>query len=793
MNVRTEHHLHALELDKILHLLAQQTASDAAAEMAEELRPANDLQDVQRLLTETWDAYRLMAKFGAPSFGDLHDISNPLRRAASGGTLNMGELLRIAVVLRCLRAVTDWRNKSAGIKTVLDDRFNCIVTNKYLEEKIFSCIDSEEEMNDNASPALANIRRKIRAASMRAKEKLDNMVHSPYYQKSLQEPIVTQRDGRYVVPVKSECRGEVPGLVHDSSGSGATVFIEPMAVVEANNEVRVLQNSEKDEIDRILQELSAEAGTFADSVIASCNMAAELDLIFAKASLGYQMKATLPQMNDRGEIDLKRARHPLIDKNKVVAIDVRLGTDFDTLVITGPNTGGKTVTLKTIGLLTLMAECGLLVPVSDNSSLSVFHHVLADIGDEQSIEQSLSTFSAHMTNIIRIMQEADEHSLVLLDELGAGTDPVEGAALATAILEQLRRQNARIAATTHYAELKAYALDTSGVENGSCEFDVATLQPTYRLLIGVPGRSNAFAISRRLGMDEAVVEYAKTLVSNENSRFENVVGQLEESRRALEDDRETTRREREEARLALEDARKKQEEIQRNAQKEMDKAREQASLLVSRTRGQADLLLNELEDLKKQKNKQLTAEQKAKLNAGLRQIEETADPVSKRRRNSGYHLPRALRVGDTVDIMDLDKQAVILELDADQKHALVQAGVIKTRTEISNLQLVTAAEKHKEERRRSRTVSKQFAASAPARAELDLRGQTASEAIANVDLFLDHAARSNLTQVTIIHGKGTGVLRKAVQDHLKHHANVKSYRLGTYGEGESGVTIAELK
>ncbi|MBE6720990.1 MAG: endonuclease MutS2 [Ruminococcaceae bacterium] len=792
MNNQTEHHLHALELDKILELLAQETASDAAAEMARELRPAADLEDAQHLLNETWDAYGLMAKFGSPSFGGLHEVSNPLRRAESGGVLNMAELLRVAGVLRCLRAVCDWRSKSAGIKTVLDDRFDRIVTNKYLEEKIYSSIDSEEEMNDNASPALAAIRRKIRAASARAREKLDGMVHSAYYQKFLQDAIVTQRDGRFVVPVKAEFRSEVPGLVHDSSGSGATVFIEPMAVVEANNEVRVLQNDEKNEIDRILQELSAEAGSFASSIITGCTIAAQLDLIFAKASLGYKMKATLPQLNDCGEIDLKRARHPLINKNEVVPTDVRLGTDFDTLVITGPNTGGKTVTLKTIGLLTLMAECGMLVPVSENSRLSVFRYVLADIGDEQSIEQSLSTFSAHMTNIIRILKQADGESLVLLDELGAGTDPVEGAALANSILEQLRQQGARIAATTHYAELKAYALDTPGVENGSCEFDVATLQPTYRLLIGVPGRSNAFAISRRLGMQESVVEHAQALVSNESTRFESVVGQLEESRRALEDEREEARRNLEEARKALETARAQQEEIQRNVQKEMDRAREQASMLVSRTRGQADALLNELEELKKQRNKQLTAEQKAKLNAGLRQMESTADPVSKRRRNDNYRLPRALRAGDTVCLVDLDKQATVLELDKDAKHALVQAGVIKTRVDVSNLQLVTNAEKRKEERRRTRTVTKQFA-NAPAHAELDLRGQTADEALANVDLFIDNAVRSNLTQVTIIHGKGTGVLRKAVQEHLKHHASVRSYRLGTYGEGESGVTIAELK
>ena len=792
MEQQEQRHLHALEFDKIRELLVQETASDFAADLARVLLPQTGLADAQRLLNETWDAYGLMAKFGSPSFGGLHDVSNPLRRAESGGVLNMAELLRVGGVLRCLRAVSDWRSKSAGIKTALDDRFDRIVTNKYLEEKIFGAIDSEEEMNDNASPALAAIRRKIRAASARVREKLDAMVHSAYYQKFLQDPIVTQRAGRFVVPVKAEFRSEVPGLVQDSSGSGATVFVEPMAVVEANNEVRVLQNDEKNEIDRILQELSAEAGTFSDAIINSCAVAAQLDLIFAKASLGYKMKATLPQLDDCGEIDLKRARHPLIDLKKVVATDVRLGTDFDTLVITGPNTGGKTVTLKTIGLLTLMAESGLLVPVTENSRLSVFDHVLADIGDEQSIEQSLSTFSAHMTNIIRILKCADGHSLVLLDELGAGTDPVEGAALATSILERLRQQGARIAATTHYAELKAYALDTPGVQNGSCEFDVTTLRPTYRLLIGVPGRSNAFAISLRLGMDKDIVEHAQALVSSEDTRFESVVGKLEESRRALENEREATRRDREEARRVLEEATRKKDEVERSAQKEIERAREQASMLVSRTRGQADLLLNELEELKKQKNKQLTAEQKTKLNAGLREMENTADPVRKTHRDAGYHLPRPLQVGDTVRLVELDRQATVLELDPNGQQLLVQAGVIKTRVKAEDVQLVTGKEKRREERRRSRTVTRQFA-NVAASSELDLRGQTADEALANVDLFLDHAVRSHLNQVTIIHGKGTGVLRKAVQEHLKHHASVRSYRLGTFGEGESGVTIAELK
>ena len=789
MEQHLKRHWSALELDKILERLAQEAASPAAAEAARALTPQTGLSNVQALLDETWDAYTLLAKFGAPGFGGLLDVSNPLRRAEAGGALNMAELLRIGGVLRTLRGIVAWREKSAGLKTHLDDYFDGIQPNKYLEEQIFNAIDSEEEMNDNASPTLANIRRKIRAASARVREKLDSMVHSAYYQKFLQEPIVTQRGGRFVVPVKSEHRSEVPGLVHDSSGSGATVFIEPMAVVEANNEVRVLQNEERDEINRILQELSAECGSFASGIIRGWKLAVKLDLLFAKASLGYRMKATLPALNADGIIDLKRARHPLIDPKHVVATDIRLGKDFDTLVITGPNTGGKTVALKTLGLLTLMTACGLLIPVSDNSEIAVFDRVLADIGDEQSIEQSLSTFSAHMTNIISILGDADSQSLVLLDELGAGTDPVEGAALATAILEELRQKGARIAATTHYAELKAYALDTPGVENGSCEFDVATLKPTYRLLIGVPGRSNAFAISRRLGMPESVVSRAQSLVNTENTQFERVVGQLEDARRALDEERSEAQRVREEARKALAEAEAKKAEIETNAQKTLDRAREQASLLVSRTRGQADAILNELEERRKQKNKLLSAQQKAHLNAGLRKLENTADPVQ-RRRHTDYTLPRALKPGDVVELFDLGRQATVLNVDGSR--VLVQAGAIKTQTDVKNLRLVPESEQRRQERRRARAVTRQFS-SAAAPSTLDLRGQTVEEALSNVDLFLDNAARCNLTQVTIIHGKGTGALRKAVQEHLKHHAAVKSFRLGVYGEGESGVTVAELK
>ena len=787
--------IRSLELDKILSLLAEETACEDAAELARALEPSSSLKEVKRLLADTFEAHGMMARFGSPSFSGLRNVTASLRRAEAGGLLTMGELLRVAGVLRTLRGIVEWRARSEGVKTVLDWRFDALMPNKYLEDRINTSIISEEEMASEASPELASIRRKIRNASARAREQLDKMIRSPMYQKYLQDPIVTMRGGRFVVPVKAECRGDVPGLVHDTSSSGATVFVEPMAVVEANNEIRVLLSREQAEIERILAELSAEAGGFASGIVSSYEAAVQLNLIFAKANLGYKMKATIPEVNDEGKIELKRARHPLIAKEKVVPTDIQLGLDFDTLVITGPNTGGKTVSIKTIGLMTLMAMCGLLLPVADGSRVSVFGKVLSDIGDEQSIEQSLSTFSAHMTNIIRILSETDDSSLVLLDELGAGTDPVEGAALATAILEALRRRGARIASTTHYAELKAYALQTEGVENGCCEFDVATLKPTYRLLIGVPGRSNAFAISLRLGMEEAIVERARELVSSENTRFEDIVQSLEESRQRLESERAQAEEQKLAARRANEEAAHKLEQLEEQAEKEMEQARQRASELISRTRAQVDSMLNEVEELRKKQNKLLTAEQKAKLKSGMKRLEEEADPIRRRRQEEGeYVLPRPLRAGDTVLIYDINKKASVLEVPPDGKGpVLVQAGIIRMRVPQENLRLSEPEKEKKDPRARSRNVTKQLSSAGRGAMEIDLRGQMVEEGILNVDRFLDSASMAGVHQVTIIHGKGTGRLRAAVQAHLRHHQMVKSFRLGAYGEGEAGVTVVELK
>lgn len=784
-------HYKTLELDKILERLAAQTSIDEARRMALELEPQYDLKKVQKLLKQTDDAYVISGRFGTPSFGGATNCAGNLRRAQSGGCLTAGELLAVAQTLRIIRTVKEWHSRSVGTETSLDGYFSGLISNKFLEEKITTAIISEDEISDKASATLSDIRRKIRTASSKAREVLDKIVHSSTYIKYLQDTIVTQRDGRYVVPVRAECRNNVPGLVHDTSSSGQTVFIEPMGVVQANNDIKMLQTKEEEEIERILFELSANAGDFADSIIHSYSNLAELNLIFAKANLAYSMKASMPIMNDRGQIDLKQARHPLIPQDKVVAVDVTLGKSFDTLVVTGPNTGGKTVTLKTIGLLTLMAMCGLLVPCADNSELSVFRRVLVDIGDEQSIEQSLSTFSAHMTNIIQIIKIANAGSLCLIDELGAGTDPVEGAALAISILEKLRTRHAKIASTTHYAELKEFALRTEGVENGSCEFDVATLKPTYRLLIGVPGKSNAFAISKRLGMEDEIVNRAQELVSSENRQFEDVVSKLEKQRQSLERQVENANRLTAKANTEKQKAENEMRKAKQQAEREIEKAKREAQQIISRTRAEADKLVEELN--KARKEKELDAEARGKLKRSIDKMEAHADPVKlKNTPSDEYKLPRPLKVGDSVLIFDIDKNATVLAPPSKDGQVLVQAGIIKTRVDIKNLRLL----KSKDKPAASRFPS---ARNMPSRmdvrpeTEVDVRGETAFDAINIVDKSIDNAVLAGISKITIIHGKGTGVLRREIGQYLKSNKAVKSHRLGVFGEGEDGVTIVELK
>lgn len=779
-------HYKALELDKILKMLADETTISDAYNEALRIEPSTGLFEVNEQLNMTNDAHMLIGRFGAPSFGSMSNVTNMLRRAQAGGCLSVSELLKISQALRVIRTIRDWRSRSASVATTLDNHFESLTPNKNLEDRITSCIISEDELSDNASSALADIRRKIRQASSKAREVLDKIIHSSTYQKYLQDTIVTQRDGRYVVPVKAECRGNVAGLVHDTSSSGSTVFIEPMGVVQANNDIRVLQSKEEAEIERILYELSSACAAHADEIIESCKFCVELNIIFAKAHLAYKMNATMPIMNDNGVIDIKQARHPLIPQKSVVPTDISLGKDFDTLVITGPNTGGKTVSLKTIGLLTLMAMCGMMVPCADNSELSVFRRVLVDIGDEQSIEQSLSTFSAHMTNIIGILKLANKSTLALIDELGAGTDPVEGAALAIAILERLRERGAKIASTTHYAELKEYALRTNKVENGCCEFDVKTLRPTYKLLIGVPGKSNAFAISSRLGMDDALVDRARELVSTESRRFEDVVETLEGRRQELDKTLNDVREQLAKATLAKQQAEKELDTAKKEAQREIERSRQQAQTLLSKTKTQAYAIIDELE--KAQKKKGISPEEKAKLKKGMRELEDTADPISKSSNNE-YKLPRDLKIGDRVLIFDIDKKAEVIALP-ENGQVLVQAGIIKTRVSLDNIRLLND-EKVTVPKRPERRVTKTV--SARSETEIDVRGQTAIEAVMAVDSAIDTAVLCNTHTLTVIHGKGTGVLRAEIHRHLKTHKSVKKFRLGTFGEGETGVTIVELK
>lgn len=792
-------HHKSLELDKVLEMLSAHTSCEDARLLALELKPEADLDSAQALMNQTRDAHMLLARFGGPSFGGLTNVNNALFRADAGSTLSLRELLDIACVLRVIRTIVQWRSTNEGVQTVLDIYFSALVPNKFLEDMITTAIISEEEIADNASPLLADIRRKIRAQEGKVKEQLGKFTHNSNYSKYLQDNIITTRNGRYVVPVKNEYRGEIPGLVHDTSSSGATIFIEPMPIVEANNQIKLLKNQEQDEIDRILAEMSATVGNFANSIKDSYECAVDLNLIFAKAQLAYAMKASVPEMNDEGIIELRRARHPLIDKKKVVPVDIQLGKEFDTIVITGPNTGGKTVSIKTIGIMSLMAMCGLMLPVDDRSKISVFRNVLADIGDEQSIEQSLSTFSSHMTNIIKILEQTDDNSLVLIDELGAGTDPVEGAALAVAILEQLRNQGAKIAATTHYAELKSYALQTPGVINGSCEFDVQSLRPTYRLLIGVPGRSNAFAISQRLGLGSNIIEHAQELVSTENTRFEDVVDRLEQSRRQMEEEHNEALKIRSEAEKALEEAKKMKADIQVLREKEMEKAKAQASRVTEQAKREAYQLLNDLEALKKQQAKEKNAAElarraKAMIRKDIDAIESASDPIiGTYDADENYILPRPLKVGDTVIVADIGNEATVVTLKDKKGLVTVQMGTMKTRIKEEQLRLVEKQKKSTPSKRSLHTGKLESKMTMSVQTSVDLRGMTVEEGIMELDRFIDHALRMGLSEFTVIHGKGTGVLRTAVREYLKKSKFVKSHRLGTFGEGEDGVSIVTLR
>lgn len=780
-----------LELDQVLQLLAGCAGSEGGKESCLSLRPNSDLEEVELMLRQTTAASDLCTRKGNPIFADVTDVSASLERADRGGSLQPKELLRIAGILRCARTIKGYVSEDEE-KTVLDVLFQALTPNKYLEDKIFGAILSEEEIADNASPALADIRRHMRIQSAKIRDSLQKVISSPAYSKFLREPIITIRQGRYVVPVKSECKNDVPGLVHDVSATGSTYFVEPMSAVNANNALRELELKEKKEIERILAELSSEAAAYRESIDLNYRMLVQLDVIFAKAKLAYRMNAWAPIMNDRGRVELRKARHPLIDPKTVVPISLRLGTDFDSMIITGPNTGGKTVTLKTIGLLTLMAECGLHVPAGDGSVLSTFDAILADIGDEQSIAQSLSTFSSHMRTIVDVVAQCDDRTLVLFDELGAGTDPAEGAALATAIIEFCRKMGSCVVATTHYAELKLYAMRTKGVVNASCEFDVETLRPTYKLLIGIPGKSNAFAISRKLGLSEEILKEADDLVDKSDKDFEDVLSQLEQQRQQMESARQEAERLRQETAKIKQQSEEYNEQLRKEKEKAMESARREAQHIIEEARAAANIASEELKALRKQLTENADAtginQRQAELRRSLNEAEEklrVQQPKKERPQPT-----RGILVGDTVELLKLGTKASVIAINKDGTYQL-QAGILKMSAKADEIYLLEQDNPYKVKGERPKHSGREMKLNAMP-TEVDLRGMDAVEAVCVLERYLDEAMRSNLSQVRIIHGKGTGTLRAAVQQALKKNKFVKKFRLGQYGEGEDGVTIAEF-
>ena len=788
-----EKSLNILELPTVLEMLAAEAVTDGGREACFKLRPSADRLEVKNRLAETSAAKEMMVVRGSPSLSGIKDIRPSLSRADLGGSLNTIELLNIARVLQCARLVKGYTSDDKLGKSCIDHLFAALHANRFLEEKITGSIVGEDEIADSASSELANIRRKIRAASARVRDCLQKIISSPSYAKVLQEPIITMRSDRFVVPVKAECKGAIPGLVHDISASGATLFIEPMAAVKANNELRELAAKEKTEIERILAELSADCAAHAEDIASDYSYLITLDGIFARAKLSYKLNGIEPELREKGVV-LRRARHPLLPKDKAVPISLELGEDFDTLIITGPNTGGKTVTLKTIGLLNVMAQCGLHIPADDGSGVPVYRHVLADIGDEQSIEQNLSTFSAHMTNIVHILGECDADSLLLFDELGAGTDPTEGAALAIAVIEHARKMGADVAATTHYAELKVYATNENGIQNASCEFDVETLSPTYRLLVGVPGKSNAFAISERLGLSKDIIDDAKARIGVQNASFEATIEKLEQTRALLERDRAETAKKLREAEESAKKAAFLRAELSVRLEKADEKARRDAERIISDARRTAEDTFAELDEMRRKMNddeqtqeiNRARSELRRKLNESQGKLKAKAPEQPKEEKKSA----RDVRAGDTVEIKSMGVKAEVIDVNPDGTLNL-RAGIMNVKLKPDDVYLIEGhAAKQKKQ---SVTLAGSTAPRAAVSPEIDLRGMESIEAVNAAEQYIDSAVMGKLKTVTIIHGKGTGTLRAAVQQMLKRNKAVKSYRLGRFGEGESGVTIVELK
>ena len=790
MTDRFEKSMQTLELPRVLDMLADQAVTEEGKDKARRLRPETDPVEVTALLAETTAAVEKMVLGGSPAFAGVRPVAGSLQRANMGGSLNTRELLDIAKVLAAARSAKEYGEGDAEKKTPIDVLFHALRPNRFLEDKITGSIVGDGELADSASPELASIRRHMRATESKVRDILQRIISSSQA-KYLQESIITQRSGRYVVPVKSEFKNEIPGLVHDLSGSGSTFFIEPMGVVKANNELRELQAKEEKEIDRILAELSAEAASFREDINLDYELLIRLDVIFARAKLSNKMHAMAPGLSTKG-LNLRRARHPLLPPKTAVANDLSLGETFDTLVITGPNTGGKTVTLKTIGLLTLMAQCGLHIPAGDGSVIKVCKRVLADIGDEQSIAQSLSTFSSHMSNIVGILEETDDETLILLDELGGGTDPVEGAALASAIIDHARSLGAMVAATTHYAELKVYAMTTPGVENASCEFDVETLAPTYRLLVGIPGKSNAFAIARRLGISEEIIQDAAARVDAENVRFEDVLTKLDHQRQEMEKEQRQAAQLRREMEEASAKAKAYRDQLQKEKEKAEASAKAQARAILDDARRTADQVFQELGDMRKKAQKEQNWQKVNDQRAGLRhKLNEAEDKLGARPQAAVPPMLRPAKKGDTVTILKTGTQASVLSVNKDGVLQL-QAGILRITAKQDEVRVVEGETQSQKAAKQYIRRTEHKLRSLGAKAEVDLRGMTTDEAELTLAQFLDRAMVSNLTQVTVIHGKGTGAVRKAVHAYLKRCKGVASFRLGRYGEGEDGVTIVEL-
>lgn len=786
-----QHTCKKLELDQVLERLSACAGSVEGKSACLSLMPSSDREEVQMLLNETTQATFLVDKCGYPSFAELVDISAELERAEMGGCLLPAELLRVAGVLSCTRKVKDFA--SPDDLSGLSRYFLTLSPNKFLEESIHNAILSEEDIADSASPELADIRRHMRVQSAKIKDSLQKIISSSTYAKYLQEQIITIRQGRYVVPVKSEFKNSIPGLVHDVSATGSTYFIEPSSAVSANNALRELELAEQKEIERILMRFTADVAVYSADIRENQKALVALDVIFAKARLAYKMNAWPPELNDSGIIKLHNAKHPLLDPKRAVPVSLTLGRDFDTMIITGPNTGGKTVTLKTIGLLTLMAECGLHVPAGEGSTLSVFDMVLADIGDEQSISQSLSTFSSHMRNIVSIISQCNDKSLVLFDELGAGTDPTEGAALAVALIEFCRNMGAKVAVTTHYAELKLYAMRTANIINASCEFDVDTLQPTYKLLIGIPGKSNAFAISKKLGLPDHILKDAADFVSQSDRDFEDVLNQLENQRKQMESARIEAERLRSEIERIKKDNETAGKLLQQEREKALSQARAEAKQIIEDARSAANAAAIEIKALKKQLSEGMDTQginqRQTQLRKNLNDVEEKL--YASRESEKRVAPTRKIIIGDTVELLKLGTKANVIAINKDGSYEL-QAGILKLNAKEDEIYLLENANSFKQKNVRPAHSGRQMQTAALS-AEIDLRGMDSIEAICVMDRYLDEAMRSNLPSVRIIHGKGSGVLRAAVQQSLRKNRFIKSFRLGVYGEGEDGVTIAEFK